>query len=70
MAVIESLDAEEFYPFLRKLMLDEFGDGFYLCGAFPGTYDKVIGDDGESGEIKDNEINGLLAEGRFCCLDG
>ncbi len=69
-AVIQPLGAQELNPLPRAFMLDEFGDGLYLRGAFPGADDKIIGDDGETGEIKDNEIDGLLFEGRFCCPDG
>jgi hypothetical protein len=68
-AVIKPFNAQEFYPLFRKLVLDEFGDGLYLRCAFPGTDDKIIGYDGETGEIKDNRINGLLLEGRLCRLN-
>ena len=70
MAVIQPLGSQELDPFPRAFLLDEFGDGLYLRSTFPGADDKIIGDDGETGEIKNNEIDSLLLEGRFCCLDG
>jgi hypothetical protein len=69
-AVIEAFYPKGLYSVFQEFLIEVFGNGLYLCGAVRRADNKVIGDYGEAGQFKDNQIFRFLRKRCLCRLDG